>query len=161
MRYSECGKIIRYTIAELAAISEQQCAAEPRAVAESERQRLTYTFTQPCKACRTRTVRTALCRRYCAESLESAHRVRTRTALSDSADSLGNHGREPSGSLTARFARLRERVGQTLSLRLGDGAGLCRALLLGDRSELGDSISDDFSALGISHIVAVSLRISE
>ena len=51
VRYSECGKIIRYTIAELAAISEQQCAAEPRAVAESERQRLTYTFTQPCKAC--------------------------------------------------------------------------------------------------------------
>ena len=59
-------------------------------------------------------------------------------------DSLSIYGREPSGSLTARFARLRERVGQTLSLRLGDGAGLCRALLLGDRSELGDSISDDF-----------------
>ena len=76
--------------------------------------------------------------------------------LTLSTDSLSIYGREPSGSLTARFARLRERVGQTLSLRLGDGAGLCRALLLGDRSELGDSISDDFSALGISHIVAVS-----
>lgn len=76
--------------------------------------------------------------------------------LTLSTDSLRIYGREPSGSLTARFARLRERVGQTLSLRLGDGAGLCRALLLGDRSELGDSISDDFSALGISHIVAVS-----
>lgn len=76
--------------------------------------------------------------------------------LTLSTDSLSIYGREPSGSLTARFARLRERVGQTLSIRLGDGAGLCRALLLGDRSELGDSISDDFSALGISHIVAVS-----
>ena len=76
--------------------------------------------------------------------------------LTLSTDSLSIYGREPSGSLTARFARLRERVGQTLSLRLGDCAGLCRALLLGDRSELGDSISDDFSALGISHIVAVS-----
>lgn len=76
--------------------------------------------------------------------------------LTLSADSLSVFDRAPSGSLTAYFSRLRESVGQTLSLRLGDGAGLCRALLLGDRSELGDGISDDFSALGISHIVAVS-----
>ena len=66
------------------------------------------------------------------------------------------YGRERSDSITARFARLRERVGESLSVRLGDEAGLCRALMLGDRTELGDGISDDFSGLGISHIVAVS-----
>ena len=63
--------------------------------------------------------------------------------LTLSTDSLSIYGREPSGSLTARFARLRER-GSNAVAPTRRRRGLCRALLLGDRSELGDSISDDF-----------------
>ncbi len=56
-------------------------------------------------------------------------------------------------------ARLRERVRVALGTRLasmGDRSGLARALALGDRTALDESLTADLRALGLSHLVAVS-----
>ena len=54
-------------------------------------------------------------------------------------------------------ARVRQRLQERIdSLYTGDAAGLLRALLTGDRSELSYAIQNDLSVAGLSHAVAVS-----
>lgn len=61
------------------------------------------------------------------------------------------------GYISGMLFALRAAIGERLTVHLSaDGAGLARALLLGDRSDLPDRVARDFRTLGISHLLAVS-----
>ncbi len=47
-------------------------------------------------------------------------------------------------------------LSQSLKNRSEDGAGLVRAVLLGDKSDLGDTVTRDFIRIGVSHTIAIS-----
>ncbi len=65
--------------------------------------------------------------------------------------------REDSHSVGAAVARFRQRLSSVVDLRVGKKAsGLVRAVMLGDRSELPDSLTENFRQLGVSHLLAVS-----
>lgn len=60
------------------------------------------------------------------------------------------------GGIEVMFARLRERLGASLTLYLDkDSSGLAKALLLGERDELG-IIERDFRRIGAAHLLALS-----
>jgi competence protein ComEC len=71
--------------------------------------------------------------------------------------------RSDPSALTSRGARgpvrwraeARRLIGERLG-RSGDSSGLARALSLGDRAALASGIADDFRALGLSHLLAIS-----
>ena len=55
------------------------------------------------------------------------------------------------------FLRMvRARIGEAIDGAFLDQAPLARALVLGDRSDLGEDVSDDFRGAGIAHILSVS-----
>ncbi len=51
---------------------------------------------------------------------------------------------------------LRARIGEAIEGAFFDQAPLARALVLGDRSDLDEDVSDDFRGAGIAHILSVS-----
>ncbi len=62
-----------------------------------------------------------------------------------------------SDALLVRAGKLRRTLAARLNLLTGDEAkGIPSALLLGDKSALGDDVRRDFSRAGISHILAIS-----
>ena len=59
-------------------------------------------------------------------------------------------------SLTRSLYRLRRSLGQTVDRLYGEHAGIVRAILLGDRSQMDEETYDDFRASGIAHLIALS-----
>lgn len=60
-------------------------------------------------------------------------------------------------SLASRIGSFGDKLGHKLSFRLSKrSAILAKALLLGDKSELGETVERDFARCGISHILALS-----
>jgi competence protein ComEC len=51
---------------------------------------------------------------------------------------------------------VRARIGEAIDGAFSDQAPLARALVLGDRSDLDEDVSDDFRGAGIAHILSVS-----
>ncbi len=76
--------------------------------------------------------------------------------LTANAESLEYAGRVENPSLTSRLRSLNGRLYARLQNLTGGNAGLTGAVLLGNTSELPDSVKRDFSRLGISHLFAIS-----
>ena len=65
--------------------------------------------------------------------------------------------RNKSNSPGAVIARFRQRLSSTVDMRVGKNtSGLVRAIMLGDRSGLSDSLTENFRRLGAAHLIAVS-----
>ena len=60
-------------------------------------------------------------------------------------------------SVASLFADMRDTFARKMKPYLsGDGYAFCKAVFLGDRSELSYSVKNDFSRIGISHMLALS-----
>lgn len=65
--------------------------------------------------------------------------------------------RNRSNSPGAVIARFRQKLSSTVDMRVGKNtSGLVRAIMLGDRSGLSDSLTENFRRLGAAHLIAVS-----
>ena len=65
--------------------------------------------------------------------------------------------RTDSHSIGSVIARFRQRLSSVVDLRVGQkNSGLVRAVMLGDKSGLSDSLTENFRRLGASHLLAVS-----
>ena len=75
--------------------------------------------------------------------------------LNAESDSLRFIGKEEKVSVKARLRQIGMALSEKFDASYG-GAPLTRAVLFGDKSDLGDAVKRDFSRLGISHLLAIS-----
>ena len=59
-------------------------------------------------------------------------------------------------SLTRALYRLRRKLAETVDQLYGEPAGIVRAILLGDRSQMDEETYEDFQSSGIAHLIALS-----
>ena len=75
----------------------------------------------------------------------------TATANADDITLIAKHA-----SLKRSLQRVQNRLAEICDAVFDESSDVVKAMLLGDRSSLSDSTYDDFSATGISHIIALS-----